>query len=250
MGFEIINTLKREKGLTNAQLAKLTGVTLSTIDKITSGVNTNPKLDTLQAICNVLGCTLNDFSSKPVNAQKAPSFSDEAMKLAHDYVSLDTWGKKQVRSAMDIQLERCKEEANRLRFSSDNVIDLYPARHFIQSASAGYGDFNDDASYETIDLIKRPPAGMSFLITVNGDSMEPTFHNGDWLFVRSQETIQIGEIGLFAIGSDLFIKEAGENALISHNKKYAPISPPKDMGAKVWGKILGICTEDYFIKEK
>ena len=66
MGFEIINTLKREKGLTNAQLAALSGVTLSTIDKITAGFNTNPKLDTLQALCRVLGCTLAKCKKGPV----------------------------------------------------------------------------------------------------------------------------------------------------------------------------------------
>lgn len=41
MGFEIINKLKKEQNLTNAQLADLSGVTLSTLDKITSGANKN-----------------------------------------------------------------------------------------------------------------------------------------------------------------------------------------------------------------
>lgn len=45
MGFEIINKLKKEQNLTNAQLADLSGVTLSTLDKITSGANKNPKLE-------------------------------------------------------------------------------------------------------------------------------------------------------------------------------------------------------------
>lgn len=65
LGFEIINELKKEKGLTNLQLAKLSGTTLSTIDKITAGINQNPKLDTLKAICKVLGCSLNDFEDSP-----------------------------------------------------------------------------------------------------------------------------------------------------------------------------------------
>lgn len=241
MGFEIINTLKREKGLTNAQLAKLTGVTLSTIDKITSGVNTNPKLDTLQAICDVLGCTLNDFSNRPKNKEKAPSLSDEAMKLAKDYDALDLWGQKQVRSTTDIELARFQDE----RQKEEKVIELYPTRRYLQSSSAGYGDFNDDASYEMVDLVKRPPAGTSFIIAVNGDSMEPTFQDGDLLFVRAQETIQIGEIGLFVIDSHLYIKEAGEDSLISHNGDYSPIYPPEDRGAKVEGKVLGVCTTDY-----
>ena len=61
MNFEVINSKKREMGMTNAQLAEKTGVTLSTLDKITSGANQNPKLSTLQAIARVLGCTLDDF---------------------------------------------------------------------------------------------------------------------------------------------------------------------------------------------
>lgn len=79
MGFEIINKIKKERGLTNAQISSMSGVTLSTLDKITSGVNTNPKLDTLQAICRVLGCTLNDFMETPIQKEKAPSLSDEAI---------------------------------------------------------------------------------------------------------------------------------------------------------------------------
>lgn len=73
MSFEIINTLKKEKGITNAQLAEKAGITLSTIDKLTSGINTNPTLDTLIAICDVLGCTLNDFSNKKYEDRKSPS---------------------------------------------------------------------------------------------------------------------------------------------------------------------------------
>lgn len=76
MGFEIINTIKKEKGLTNAQIAQMSGITLSTLDKITSGVNTNPKLDTLQAICSVLGCTLNDFVGTPDITKKSPNTAE------------------------------------------------------------------------------------------------------------------------------------------------------------------------------
>ena len=73
MGFEIINKLKKEKGITNAQLAEMSGVTLSTLDKITAGINTNPKLDTLQGICRALGCSLDDFDDSPKNEKASTS---------------------------------------------------------------------------------------------------------------------------------------------------------------------------------
>ena len=56
--FEVINSKKREMGMTNAQLAEKTGVTLSTLDKITSSANQNPKLSTLQAIARVLASAI------------------------------------------------------------------------------------------------------------------------------------------------------------------------------------------------
>lgn len=112
MGFEIINTIKKEKGLTNAQIASMSGITLSTLDKITSGINKNPKLDTLQAICRVLGCTLNDFVDTPQTAKKdAPLYSSEAEKLAQDYDGLDEFGKKAVRAVADVEKARCAEQA-------------------------------------------------------------------------------------------------------------------------------------------
>lgn len=116
MGFEIINAIKKEKGLTNAQIAQMSGVTLSTLDKITSGANTNPKLDTLQAICTVLGCTLNDFVDAPSVAEPAPSnkkaplCSSEAMRLAQDYDGLDTYGRRMVRLVADEEITRCAEQ--------------------------------------------------------------------------------------------------------------------------------------------
>lgn len=113
MGFEIINKLKKEKGLTNAQISKLSGVTLSTLDKITSGVNTNPKLDTLQAICKVLGCSLNDFVDSTDSTQKAPSISDEAMRIAMDYDAMDEHGRSVVSVVMELESKRVKQEGMR-----------------------------------------------------------------------------------------------------------------------------------------
>ena len=56
-----LNELKKIRKLTNSQLSQMTGITISTIDKITSGNNTNPKLRTIEALCEALNCTLDDL---------------------------------------------------------------------------------------------------------------------------------------------------------------------------------------------
>lgn len=90
--------------MTNAQIAKMSGIPLSTIDKITSGVSKNPKFDTLQAICRTLGCSLNDFmDNPPINSSP---LSDAALQLAQDYDRLDSFAQKHIRFITDIELER------------------------------------------------------------------------------------------------------------------------------------------------
>ena len=64
---------------------------------------------------------------------------------------------------------------------------------------------------------------VDFAIGVNGDSMEPTYRDGDTLLIKKQSDINIGEIGIFMINGEAFVKELGDGVLISHNKKYKDI---------------------------
>ena len=107
MNYEIINRRKKELGLTNAQLAESTGITLSTLDKITSGANKNPKLDTLQAIASAIGCSLDDFSDAPASCEPSP----EALSIARSYDSLDPHGKRVVEAVVSLEAERCGNSA-------------------------------------------------------------------------------------------------------------------------------------------
>ena len=62
MGFEKINEYKKKNGLTNEDIARLSGVPKPTIDKITSGATKSPNLETVRSIARALGLTLDDFS--------------------------------------------------------------------------------------------------------------------------------------------------------------------------------------------
>lgn len=97
MGLEKLNYFKKQKGLTNQQLSDLTGITISTIDKITSGNNTNPKLKTIEALCSALDCTLNDIMD--INTKStAPAETDKddanKQKLMNNYDVLNNEGQQ------------------------------------------------------------------------------------------------------------------------------------------------------------
>lgn len=89
MRFQVINDRKRQLGLTNAAIAEKTGITLSTLDKITSGANQNPTLDTLQKIADVIGVNLDDFRDDYVPSRVGSRFSDASVSYSGPRPDLD-----------------------------------------------------------------------------------------------------------------------------------------------------------------
>ena len=58
MGIEYIKEVKKERGLTNEELSKLSGIPLGTLNKILSGHTTDPQFETVKAICKALDISL------------------------------------------------------------------------------------------------------------------------------------------------------------------------------------------------
>lgn len=66
------------------------------------GTDQNPKLDTLFAIADVLGLTLDDFNDRIKDGT-----SSEAGEVARRFDCLDGHGKRVVRAVLDLEYERC-----------------------------------------------------------------------------------------------------------------------------------------------
>lgn len=222
MGFEIINKLKKEKGLTNAQLSKLSGITLSTLDKITSGANTNPKLDTLQAICRALGCRLDDFDDTPQTTKITPLYSSEAMKLAKDFDTLDSHGQSAVRGLMDVELDRMAELDELAKFQEPEEEKIIPM--FLSPSAAGSASPIFGEEYEDYTLQNGDPKGAMFAVKVQGNSMEPHFPDGSIVFCN-KDPMRDGDVGVFIVDGAGVIKqyhkEGGIVYLFSLNRKRA-----------------------------
>lgn len=110
--------------------------------------------------------------------------------------------------------------------------------------SAGTGTEAGSEPPEDLQLIKAPPKGTSYVAPVTGDSMKPTYHDGDRLFIRAQEEIEPGQIGVFFMDGQQWIKELGDGVLISHNPDYPPRPMTEDIRCQ--GLVLGVCDDSYF----
>lgn len=117
MGLERINYYKKEKGLTNKKISELTGISISSLDKITSGENTNPKLETIRLICQALGCSMNDLLDNDL--QSGEELSSNEQELIKKYRALDEHGKRIVDFVAN-------EEYNRI-FPSEKSTTIYRA---------------------------------------------------------------------------------------------------------------------------
>lgn len=166
--------------------------------------------------------------------------------LIEKYRSLDSFGQETVSITLDRECKRVEclqEKDKRISYLEENpiivekekstIVRLYTYMHKI--ASAGNGFYFDDIPTDTIEAPYLP--GADFIIGVNGDSMEPTYKDGDLVYVEKRQIIETGEIGVFILNNECFIKEAGEEGLISHNKKYDVI--PGSESIQCVGKVLG-----------
>jgi repressor LexA len=109
-------------------------------------------------------------------------------------------------------------------------------------ASAGTGQFLDSDSYEMVEVPDDVPDSATFGLRVCGDSMEPTLEDGQAIWVQMQPTLENGEIGIFYLDGNAYVKEYRKNEkgvfLVSHNEEYRPIPIKEYNETRIYGKVV------------
>lgn len=222
-------------------------------------------------ICEALNLDIKTFD--PIQETPLSNFTTtlSEQELLIKYRQLDTYGKDTIDYLLSRELDRynqfkqqqtdqkkkaelqaLKEEyTNTVINQPDNIIQFYDEKQNheqqvelnYRTGGAGAG-LRVDA--DNVDMIQvsypadRVPAGANHVIPVSGDSMEPTFSDGDVLFFDlGNDCLQIGDIGIFVLNGETLVKELGENELISHNPKYKPIKIHEWDSVRIEGKVLG-----------
>lgn len=118
------------------------------------------------------------------------------------------------------------------------IPNMRVVNYYYQLASAGTGQIIfDSPPTEKIEIPDIPKYQRAdYAIGVNGDSMEPIFSDGDMLLIEMTEDIQQGEIGIFLVDGECYVKKLGDGKLISLNPKYDDIALTE--GSKCMGIVL------------
>lgn len=241
---ERIKKIKSEKKITNDKLSELTGIPLGTLSKIMAGISDSPKLSNIVAIADVLGCSL-DYIVKgtPDNNNNYCLASDE-MDFIEMYRRLDDHSKEVVRLVAAKESERTvtasekptrpvagKQKENSAKIlvglntgtsavkMGKRLISLYDF-----SVSAGTGVYLDDAQATEITIPDNEKTRIAdFALRINGNSMEPKYHDGDIVLVEDTDSVEVGELGIFVLDGNGYFKMFGGDRLISLNNDYGDI---------------------------
>ena len=248
---EIGKKIKSERenlNLTLKDIAEDIGVAISTIQRYENGLIKEIKLPVIQAIANSLNVNPNWLIGKENNKYiDNNQITSDEKDLLIKFNKLNNLGKNEAKKRVDelTQIEK---------YTIDNVseelcitrTDIKNIQLYEIPASAGTGmPITDDLPYEIkqIDLTIAPQARKAdFALYVRGDSMEPSYYDGDIIFIKSQPAVDNGQIGIFIYDDESYIKKYSVQEdgayLVSLNKKYEPIKIDENLNFKVCGLVL------------
>lgn len=245
---------REELGLKQSELGEMLGITGSAIGNYENGIS-SPKADVLYKVFDVLKCDANYlFQDEMAALHEANATPDEMEHLVKKYRLLAPNWKKAVDGVLDIGYEEqrdsrrasvMQESLKRMEAAEEiapEVVFICPG--FTSPMSAGTGQEAGGEYPENYRLIKEPPRGTSYIAPVSGISMEPTYHDGEKLFIHACTEIRPGQIGVFLMDGQQWVKELGEGVLLSHNPEYEPRAMTD--GIQCQGLVLGVCDDSYF----
>lgn len=239
---DILKELRLKRQLTSEQLCERLGIKGGSYRNYERN-DRKPDYDTLVKLADFYEVSTDYILGRPnAKAPKNPideiETIDEMEKdLIKEWLNLDEKSRK---SFLDVLRKIVlKEEAR-----NKPVIEKakYLLRHLsCHKVSAGTGfNFNDDDDWQEAEVYEVPEVHTAdFAVEVDGDSMEPVYCDGDILLVKSTPVIDRGDVGVFTLNACGYVKELGENQLISYNEKYKPINFSTDDDMICWGKVLG-----------
>lgn len=144
---------------------------------------------------------------------------------------------KPVELAADEQPEPNEPEDDRSdEDNEDFYIDLCSL-----PASAGTGVQLDEGYTEPMQIVRTKLAERAnYAVRVSGDSMEDTYYDGDIVLIETCPNIDVGEIGLFVVNDQGYIKQRGEDRLISLNPERDDVYIHDGDYVSCRGRVLGI----------
>ncbi|WP_295088295.1 XRE family transcriptional regulator [Ruminococcus sp.] len=229
-----IKYYRERLGLEQKAVAREVGITPNAVSNWESG-RTRPDFSVVPKLCELLGITLYDLYGidNPINV-----YTDKEQQMIEDYRSM-TLGHQLTVDSLISSLKAAESTGK-----CPEVIKLTFCDKGLAAGFDSGAEFEDEG--EPIYLYPNTNTAIrqaDLVFAVNGDSMEPEYHDGDMVLVEKYPgcpELQYGEVGAFMVGNNTYIKVLEEDGLHSFNKEYEPMHFSDDDSVYLIGRVLGI----------
>lgn len=243
-----IKEARENLGLTQTELGELIGVTGSAITNYEKETS-HPKESIMYKLFEALNVDANYLFQDVVNIpKKVNDVTLSEFEHIKKYRTLDSHGRDLVDMVLDKETERIEKLEEEVHKDSP-VLEFHtkdaeqPTRtlnYYQRLASAGTGQIVfDDVPVDLIEIPDIPEyKRVKYAIGVNGDSMEPLYHDGDILLVEPMPDVRVNEIGIFIVDGESLVKKRGWKSLISLNKEKRYPEIPLSEETRCLGRVV------------
>ena len=225
---EVISEHRKNKKLSQVELSeklseKKIEVSNAAISAWEKG-NSMPSAEALLATCEILG--ISDIYTEFIGANPMDPFKD-----------LNEEGRQKVLDYAELLVKSGEYK------KPTNIIEFMPRtmKVALTRASAGTGNFLAEENFDEMEVLEPVPEKADFGVYIDGDSMEPRFHNEKLVWIEQTEALESGDIGLFFLDGLTYIKKYVVNNagtfLVSLNAKYKPLEVGEFSTFKIFGKL-------------
>ncbi|HFI0326780.1 TPA: helix-turn-helix transcriptional regulator [Streptococcus suis] len=225
-----------KKGVDRNQLCSDLDLKYTTVRDWIKGI-TYPRIGKIELLANYFGINKSDLieEKSPIPSTTPKTVSDDVLRLDRDLHSNNhkSW------------IRYGNELLDKQNTVNEPQAGYFTYNYYDQPASAGTGQYLNDVKVETIELPIEVDA--DFVVPIYGDSMEPEYHSGDYVFVKLSVDLSDGDIGVFAYNGEAYIKQlriTDQGAYLhSLNPDYDNIPITADTDFRTIGEVVDVYRE-------
>ena len=135
----------------------------------------------------------------------------------------------------DVPMERDKQAIREA--AAEKIYQKIPFYH--TQLSAGTGSWLGEGYGYEIAQFHDMPQDADFALKIRGDSMEPIYSDADIVFVKAEVLVESGQIGVFCLNGEGYLKMLQGNRLVSLNKNYKAIVIDEQDRFFCAGRVVG-----------
>lgn len=220
----------KQSTMTQKQLAELIGIKPSTLSDYLN-LRSNPSHGVIQKIADVFGIVKSDI--------------DTTYKEDND---ITTVYNQLTPPRQHNVLDYAKHQLELQNSTKDNVVDFNDYKDNKVNEASVYGYVSAGTGEQIFDepqfkvAVKGDVPIHDLALQVNGNSMEPMFHDKEVIFIEKTHDIKNGQIGVFIIDGEAYVKkvyvEEDRLTLVSLNKEYPDLHFYENESIELVGKVI------------